>query len=49
MLEFCAEPRILPGVEKLKMQDINNAFDKRNDKEACFRDVADRASPKDAQ
>jgi len=31
------------------MQDINDTFDKRNDKEACFRDVIDRAFLKDAQ
>ena len=49
MLEFCAEPRILPGVERIKMQDINDTFDKRNDKEVCFRNVIDRASLKDAQ
>ena len=49
MPEFCAEPRILPGVERIKMQDLNDAFDKRNDKEACFRDVVDMVFLKDAQ
>ena len=49
VLEFCAEPRILPGVEPIKMQDINDAFDKRNDKEVCFRYVVDRVFLKDAQ
>ena len=49
VLEFCAEPRILPGVERIKMQDRTDAFDKRNDKEACFRDVVDRVFRKDAQ
>ena len=49
MLEFCAEPRILPGVERIKMPDINDAFDKRNDKEAGFRDVVDPVFRKDAQ
>ena len=48
-LEFCAEFRILPGVEKIKVQDINDAFDKRNDKEACFRDVIGMVFLKDAQ
>ena len=49
MLEFCAEPRILPEVERIKVPDINNAFDKRNDKEACFRDVIGMVFLKDAQ
>ena len=49
MLEFCAEPRILPEVERIKMQDINDAFNKRNDKEACFRDVIGMVFLKDAQ
>lgn len=49
MLEFCAEPHILPEVETIKMQDLNDAFDKRNDKEACFRDVVDTVFRKDAQ
>ena len=49
MLEFCAEPRILPEGKKLKMQDINDAFDKRNDKEAGSRDVVDPVFRKDAQ
>ena len=49
MLECYAEPRIRPGVERLKMQDINDAFDKRNDKEAGFRDVVDPVFRKDAQ
>lgn len=31
------------------MQDINNAFDKRNDKEVCFRYATDRVFRKDAQ
>ena len=39
MLEFCAEHHILPEVEMIKMQDINDAFDKMNDKEVCFRYV----------
>ena len=48
-LEFCAEPRILPEVEMIKMPDINNAFDKRNGKEVGFRDVIDTVFLKDAQ
>jgi hypothetical protein len=31
------------------MQDINDAFDKRNGKEACFRYVVDTVFLKDAQ
>ena len=48
-LEFCAESRILPRVEKIKVQNINDVFDKRNDKEVCFRDAIYMASLKDAQ
>ena len=33
----------------IKMQGVNNAFDKKNGKEACCRYVIDMASPKDAQ
>ena len=49
VLKFCAESRILPRVEKIKVQNINDAFDKRNDKEACFRYVVDMVFLKDAQ
>ena len=49
VLEFCAEHHILPEVEMIKMQDINDAFDKMNDKEVCFRHVIYMASLKDAQ
>ena len=49
MLEFCAEPRILPEVEMIKMPDINNAFHKMNDKKICFRYVIGMVFLKDAQ
>ena len=49
VLEFCAEHHILPEVEIIKMRDINDAFDKMNDKEVCFRYVIYMASLKDAQ
>lgn len=32
VLEFCVEHHILPEVGIIKMQDINDAFDKMNDK-----------------
>ena len=48
-LKFCVEHHILPEFEMNKMRDINDVFDKRNDKEVCFRYVIDIASLKDAQ
>ena len=47
VLEFCAEHNILPEVEMIKIQDINDAFDKMNDEEVRFRYVIDMASLKE--
>jgi len=49
VLDFCAEHGILPEVEMIKMQDINDAFDKMMDKEVRFRYVIDMQSLKDAE
>lgn len=49
LLEPYAGHHILPEVGMIKMRDINDVFDKRNDKEVCFRYVIDRVSLKDAQ
>ena len=48
VLEFCAEHNILPEVEIIKMQDINEAFEKMKDEEVRFRYVIDMASLKEA-
>ena len=48
VLDFCAEHNILPEVEMIKMQDINEAFDKMMDAEVRFRYVIDMASLKSA-
>lgn len=47
ILDFCAEHDILPEVEMIKMQDINDAFDKMMDEEVRFRYVIDMASLKE--
>jgi uncharacterized zinc-type alcohol dehydrogenase-like protein len=47
VLDFCAEHHILPEVEMIKMQEINDAFDKMMDEEVRFRYVIDMASLKD--
>jgi len=44
VLEFCAEHGILPQVEIIRIQDINEAFDKINNEEVRFRYVIDMAS-----
>jgi uncharacterized zinc-type alcohol dehydrogenase-like protein len=49
ILDFCAEHDIAPEVEMIKMQDINDAFDKMMDKEVRFRYVIDMASLKDEE
>ena len=46
VLEFCAEHNILPEVEIIKIQDINEAFEKMKDEEVRFRYVIDMASLK---
>ena len=48
VLEFCAEHNILPEVEIIKMQDINEAFEKMKDEEVRFRYVIDMSSLKEA-
>jgi uncharacterized zinc-type alcohol dehydrogenase-like protein len=47
VLDFCAEHHILPEVQMIKMQEINDAFDKMMDEEVRFRYVIDMASLKD--
>ncbi|MGI4761372.1 MAG: NAD(P)-dependent alcohol dehydrogenase [Janthinobacterium lividum] len=49
VLDFCAEHNILPEVEMIKMQDINDAYDKMLDEEVRFRYVIDMASLKDEE
>ena len=48
VLEFCAEHNIQPEVEIIKMQGINEAFEKMKDEEVRFRYVIDMASLKEA-
>ncbi len=48
VLDFCAEHGIAPEVEMIKMQDINDAYDKMLDQEVRFRYVIDMQSLKDA-
>ncbi len=43
-LEFCADHQILPQVEMIRMQDINEAFKKINDEDVRFRYVIDMQS-----
>lgn len=47
VLEFCAQHQILPDVEMIVMQDINNAFESIKDEEVRFRYVVDMASLKE--
>jgi uncharacterized zinc-type alcohol dehydrogenase-like protein len=49
VLEFCAQHNILPEVEMIEMQDINQAFDKMMDEEVRFRYVIDMASLKEKE
>ncbi|MBC7552966.1 MAG: zinc-binding dehydrogenase, partial [Taibaiella sp.] len=46
VLNFCAAHGILPQVEMINIQDINEAFDKIKDEEVRFRYVIDMASLK---
>ncbi len=48
VLDFCAEHNILPEVEIIPIQDINDAFDKMMDQEVRFRYVIDMQSLKDS-
>ena len=47
VLDFCAEKGIAPQVEMIKMQDINDAFDRMQDEEVRFRYVIDMQSLKE--
>jgi len=47
VLYFCAENNILPEVQMIDMQEINNDYDKMLDEEVRFRYVIDMASLKD--
>jgi alcohol dehydrogenase (NADP+) len=44
VLDFCAEHNILPEVEIIRMEDINDAFDRMQKGEVRFRYVIDMAS-----
>ena len=46
VLDFCAEHNILPEVQVINMQDINEAFDKMLDNDVRFRYVIDMATLK---
>ena len=46
VLDFCADHHILPDVEFINIDEINNAFDKLKDEEVRFRYVIDMASLK---
>jgi D-arabinose 1-dehydrogenase-like Zn-dependent alcohol dehydrogenase len=47
VLEFCAEHGILPQVEMIRIQDVNDAYEKINSEEVRFRYMIDMASLKD--
>ncbi|OYU79274.1 MAG: hydroxyacid dehydrogenase [Flavobacterium sp. BFFFF1] len=47
VLDFCAKHNILPQVEMIRMQDINEALDKIKDEEVRFRYVIDMGSLKE--
>ena len=44
VLDFCAEHNILPDVEMINIEDINDAYTKMKDEEVRFRYVIDLAS-----
>jgi uncharacterized zinc-type alcohol dehydrogenase-like protein len=44
VLDFCAEHQILPHVQLIPIQDVNEAFDQIKDEEVRFRYVIDMAS-----
>jgi uncharacterized zinc-type alcohol dehydrogenase-like protein len=46
VLEFCATHGILPDVQMIPIQDINEAFEKVRDQEVRFRYVIDMQSLK---
>lgn len=47
VLDFCAEHNIQPMVEMIKIQDINDAFEKMSKEEVRFRHVIDMQSLKE--
>ena len=49
VLDFCAVHNILPEVEIIKMQDINDAYKKMLDREVRYRYVIDMQSLKDSK
>ena len=49
VLDFCAEHQIKPETQMIKIQDINDAFDKMLDKEVRYRYVIDMQSLKDEE
>ncbi len=49
VLDFCAQHNILPETQMIKIQDINDAFDKMNDEEVRYRFVIDMQSLKDEE
>ena len=49
VLDFCAEHGITPDVEMIKIEDINDAHKRIDDREVRFRYVIDMASLKPEQ
>lgn len=49
VLDFCAEHSILPDIEMIEIQDINNAFDRMQDEDVRFRFVIDMQSLKNEE
>jgi len=41
MLDFCAEKNILPEIEMIAMQDVNNAYDRMEKSDVRYRFVID--------
>jgi uncharacterized zinc-type alcohol dehydrogenase-like protein len=48
ILDFCAEHQILPQVQLIEMEDINDAFEKIKDEDVRFRYVIDMQSLKES-
>jgi uncharacterized zinc-type alcohol dehydrogenase-like protein len=44
MLELCAEKNVLPDVEMIRMDEINDAFDRLERSDVRYRFVIDMAS-----
>ena len=49
VLDFCAEHNILPDVEMINIQDINDAYDRMEDEDVRFRFVIDMQSLKEEE